>query len=59
MQCYSTDEIAEKANCGKATVSEICSEEFLRTLSNKPAATHATDFTPPIYNIWKQQNKKI
>jgi len=25
--------------------------------SHKAAAEHATNFTPPIYNIWKQQEK--
>jgi hypothetical protein len=24
---------------------------------NQIAAEHATDFEPPIYNIWKQQEK--
>lgn len=55
--CYATDEIADACECGKATVSEVCSEQFLKTKANKPEAQHATDFDPPIYNIWKQQNK--
>ena len=25
--------------------------------SAKPFASHATDFDPPIYNIWKQREK--
>jgi hypothetical protein len=25
--------------------------------SLKPAASHLTDFDPPIYNVWKQQEK--
>lgn len=57
LQCFSTDEIAEACNCGKATVSEVCSDKFLETLSNKPSASHLTDFEPPIYNIWRQQEK--
>jgi len=57
LACYSTDEIAEACSCGKATVSEVCSEEFQKTLSNKPMAQHATDFDPPLYNVWKQQEK--
>tara|TARA_R110000868_G_scaffold410533_1_gene698999 strand:- start:823 stop:1122 length:300 start_codon:yes stop_codon:yes gene_type:complete len=42
------------------------SEEAVRLITQKsadlpklgkPAAEHATDFDPPIYNIWKQQTK--
>jgi hypothetical protein len=29
----------------------------LENQSFKTAANHATDFTPPIYNVWKQQTK--
>ena len=25
--------------------------------AKKAAASHATDFEPPIYNVWKQQEK--
>lgn len=57
MACYSTDEIAEVENIGKATVSEVCSELAELPKPNKSAADHATDFHPPIYNIWKQQTK--
>ncbi len=35
----------------------ISSEQFLKTKATKPEADHATDFEPPIYNIWKQQTK--
>jgi hypothetical protein len=27
--------------------------------SAKPAAEHAVDFEPPIYNVWKQQTKSF
>jgi hypothetical protein len=47
MACYSTDEIAEACNVGKATVSEICSEAAELPESNKPAADHLTDFQTP------------
>jgi hypothetical protein len=29
----------------------------LENQNHKAAAEHATDFDPPIYNIWKQQTK--
>jgi DNA-directed RNA polymerase specialized sigma24 family protein len=57
MACCSFDEIAEACDCGKATVSEVCSEQFLKTKANKPEAQHAVDFERPIYNVWKQQEK--
>jgi hypothetical protein len=40
-----TDWIADFADFGK--IAE----------SHKAAASHATDFDPPIYNVWKQQDK--
>lgn len=60
LACWTVDEIAESENVGKATVSELCSEFVNLQKANKPdraAAEHATDFSPPIYNIWKQQEK--
>ncbi len=57
LACHGTDEIAAACDCGKATISEICSKEFLETLSNKPTASHATDFDPPIYNVRKIQRQ--
>jgi len=27
--------------------------------SNKPYANHLIDFDPPLYNIWKQQEKSV
>lgn len=57
LACYSVDEIADTCGVGKATVSEICSEAANLPESNKPAANHLTDFSPPLYNIWKQQEK--
>lgn len=41
----------------KETVSEICQEMADLPKSDKAAASHATDFEVPIYNIWKQQEK--
>lgn len=57
LACWTVDEIAAECNCGKATISEVCSEMADLPESNKPAANHLTDFTPPIYNVWKQQTK--
>lgn len=57
---YSQDEIAKEINVNKDTVSEIvdvCRKKFQETKSDKSAADHATDFDPPIYNIWKQKEK--
>jgi hypothetical protein len=38
------DEIAQACDCGKATISEVCSEQFLETKANKPEAQHTTAF---------------
>lgn len=60
MQCYSTDEIAEKENVAKSEVSTTCSKMAdLPNLnkSDQSAAEHATDFELPIYNVWKQKEK--
>jgi len=57
MACYTQDEIAERCDCHKDTVSEICRKMADLPKSDKPAADHLTDFDVPIYNIWKQQTK--
>lgn len=60
LACYSVEEIAESENIVKSTVSEVCSvfaDLQKANKSDKAAAEHATDFKPPIYNIWKQQEK--
>jgi hypothetical protein len=62
MACYSTDEIAEALDCAKGTVSNVCSEmadlpKMNKAAAARSAAEHAIDFDPPIYNIWKQQEK--
>ena len=60
LACCSTDEIAEACGCDKATVSRVA-EELLQSVSKNQTqqshSEHATDFDPPIYNIWKQQTK--
>lgn len=60
MQCYTRDEIAELTNTSTGEVSAISSKMAdlpNMTKSDKSKAEHATDFKPPIYNIWKQQSK--
>lgn len=58
MACYTQEEIAEREGVTKETVSEIVSQKSADLPeSDKAAASHATDFEPPIYNIWKQQEK--
>lgn len=56
--CWTFEEIAKECGCSKQTINDIvCTEKFSKTFSDKPAAQHATDFEPPIYNVWKQQTK--
>jgi hypothetical protein len=60
MQCYTQEEIAEAVGIPQRTVADNISgngniAEFAKT--DRAAAEHATDFEPPIYNIWKQQTK--
>jgi hypothetical protein len=54
------EEIAERENMPRQTVSDLV-EDFAEisrlSESSKSIAFHATDFDPPIYNIWKQQEK--
>lgn len=57
LACWTLDEIAADVGVVKATVSEVCSKIPELEKSNKSRAEHATDFDPPIYNIWKQQTK--
>lgn len=60
MACYTTDEIADATGSSKADVSGVCSKMASLPNLNKlgqAAAEHATDFEPPIYNVWKQQSK--
>jgi len=60
LACHTQEEIAEVVGCDKATVNRIL-EDLLQNgkLSDlqHAAASHLTDFDPPIYNIWKQQEK--
>jgi hypothetical protein len=60
MACHGQEEIAERESIGQKTVDDVT--KSLSGFGNladsaKSLASHATDFDPPIYNIWKQQNK--
>ena len=59
MQCYTQEEIAEEVNLSRPQTAETIKNVGIGSLAktDKSAASHATDFEPPIYNIWKQQTK--
>lgn len=60
MRCYSQEEMAELEGLSRPQVTEIVSEFSdlkIPTKSEQATAEHATDFDPPIYNVWKQQEK--
>lgn len=60
LACWTVDEIAENAGITKQQVSQVLADMPKIDKLNKSdqsAASHATDFTAPIYNIWKQQEK--
>ena len=60
MACHTQEEIAEREDCDQKTVTNIISGETAdlpEFLKSHPAASHATDFEVPIYNVWKQQDK--
>jgi transposase len=53
-------EIAEETGAPRQTVTDVLSKyaDFGNlSESGKAAATHATDFQVPIYNVWKQKEK--
>lgn len=57
MACYPPDAIAAAVNCSRRTVAEIIDgfgETVLRYQSAKAAASHAIDFNPPLYNVWRR-----
>jgi C4-dicarboxylate-specific signal transduction histidine kinase len=60
MACHTQEEIAERENIERSTLANIAAE-FVQigklAEKDKAAASHATDFDPPLYNIWKQQEK--
>jgi hypothetical protein len=57
LACYTQDEIAEAVGCHQTIVGDVLRESADLPDSLKPVAAHLVDFNPPIYNIWKQQEK--
>jgi len=58
LACYTGVEIAEANNLSEKEVGKIVSDLSAELPKGQKAdSEHATDFTPPIYNIWKQQEK--
>ncbi len=60
MACQTDQQIADEVNLERSTVTKL-TDDFVNFGNlaeiHKPAANHLTDFTPPIYNVWKQQEK--
>jgi hypothetical protein len=57
MGCWTQEEIASREGVTKETVSEVCQKMADLPKPDRSAADHATDFDPPIYNVWKQQER--
>ena len=61
LACWTQEEIAESEGITKETVSTICQIFPDLEKSDKSKTTLATysepEWTPPIYNVWKQQTK--
>lgn len=63
LACWTQQEIAEELDCSQQEVTKQI--ETFTTNGNsavygktqQAAADHATEFDPPIYNVWKQQEK--
>jgi hypothetical protein len=47
----------QAVGCERSTVDHALRETANLPESAKPAAQHLTDFDPPLYNVWKQQEK--
>uniref|UniRef100_A0A6H1Z970 Putative methyltransferase n=1 Tax=viral metagenome TaxID=1070528 RepID=A0A6H1Z970_9ZZZZ len=62
LACYTQEEVAEAVGCTQPTVKGII-DDFIKLVSENQnykdaiSAAHATNFDPPIYNVWKQQEK--
>jgi len=57
LACYTQQEIADAVGCPQRTVADALADSADLPKSLKPAADHATGFTPPIYNVWKFKEK--
>ena len=56
LACHTQEEIAEAVGCSQGEVAKSIPNGELAE-QNKPAASHLTDFEPPLYNVWKQQSR--
>ena len=57
MACATLEDIAAATDVTKETASQVCQNLAELPKSDKASSEHATDFDPPLYNIWKQQEK--
>jgi hypothetical protein len=60
MACYTQEEIATAVEAPQQTVADVigCFTDIGNLAeSGKAAASHATEFQVPIYNVWKQREK--
>ena len=60
LACWTQEEIAEECGCSQPTVVETLKDSIgIGNLSesDKAVASHAVDFDPPLYNVWKQREK--
>lgn len=57
LACYTNDEIGNEFDMTPQGVGQVLKEMAELPEVSKPAAHHLTDFDPPIYNVWKQQEK--
>ncbi len=56
MACHTQEEIAAACDCSVQPVKQVISDYSANLPKNLQAlASHAVDFDPPLYNIWKQQ----
>ncbi len=54
---YTQEEIAEREGMTSQGVGQVLKEMADLPEVSKPVANHLVDFEPPIYNVWKQQEK--
>ena len=58
LACWTQQEIADEVGISATDKAlRVSGKEYLKTKNQQAAADHATDFDPPIYNVWKQQTK--
>ena len=60
LACWTEREIADETGASVGDVHAVCSKTASLPNLSKPdlaAADHATEFDPPLYNVWKQQTK--